>query len=190
MRGRGLRLISVSVDPVSDTAERLEAWARQFGAGPDWTLVTGAKQDVDGLLRALGVFSVDKVNHSPFVLLGNDSAGTWRRIHGLSPVETIRAAVEAISPQTRGETDTVDLTADLGADSPARRYFTDVLLVNQHGKTMRLYSDLLRDKVVVIHVFFSACKNTCPVMMSALPAVAGASGRSPRSGCPPTVVDG
>jgi protein SCO1 len=168
MNGRRIRLISVSVDPVNDTAERLKAWAEQFGAGPDWTLVSGTKQDIDGLLRSLGVFSADKANHSPFVLLGNESAGNWRRIHGLSPVERIQAALEAISTPTQGTTDTPDVTLDLGPDSPARRYFTEVLLMNQYGKTMRLYSDLLQGKVVVIHVFFGACKNTCPVMMSAL----------------------
>ena len=38
--------------------------------------------------------------------------------------------------------------------------------MNQYGETMRLYSDLLRGKVVVIHVFFSKCSNTCPLMLA------------------------
>jgi cytochrome oxidase Cu insertion factor (SCO1/SenC/PrrC family) len=58
LQGQGVRLISVSVDPVNDTPERLAAWSAKFGAGPDWTLVTGDKQDVDGLLRALVQFQV------------------------------------------------------------------------------------------------------------------------------------
>jgi protein SCO1 len=166
LKGKGVRLISVSVDPVNDTSERLETWARQFDAGPDWTLVTGAKQDVDGLLRSLGVFSADKADHSPFVLIGNDRAGAWRRIHGLSPIERIRDVIEEMGSQSIVETDRMAAADDLSPDTPAGRYFTDVPLANQYGKTMRLYSDLLRDKVVVINVFFTSCKNTCPVMMS------------------------
>ena len=84
LKGRGVRLISVSVDPVNDTPAQLAAWARKYGAGPDWTLVTGQKQDIDGLLRSLGVYSANRANHSPLILLGDDRKGAWRRIHGLS----------------------------------------------------------------------------------------------------------
>jgi protein SCO1/2 len=45
--------------------------------------------------------------------------------------------------------------------SPAQKYFTDVSLVNQDGEPMRLYSDLLRGKVVVIDFFFATCQGTC-----------------------------
>ena len=43
----------------------------------------------------------------------------------------------------------------------AQRYFTDVELVNQNGEKMRLYSDLLKDKVVVINFFFATCQGSC-----------------------------
>jgi protein SCO1/2 len=43
----------------------------------------------------------------------------------------------------------------------AQRYFTDVELVNQNGEKMRLYSDLLKDKVVVIDFFFATCQGSC-----------------------------
>ncbi|MEW6208864.1 MAG: SCO family protein [Acidobacteriota bacterium] len=50
------------------------------------------------------------------------------------------------------------------ADSPARNYFTDVELVNQDGKTMRFYSDLLKDRIVIINSFFTTCTSVCPPM--------------------------
>jgi protein SCO1/2 len=43
----------------------------------------------------------------------------------------------------------------------AQKYFTDVVLVNQDGRPMRLYSDLLKDKVVVINFFFATCQGVC-----------------------------
>ncbi len=47
------------------------------------------------------------------------------------------------------------------ADSPAKKYFTDVVLVNQNGEKMRFYSDLLRGKVVIINSFFATCAGSC-----------------------------
>ena len=46
-------------------------------------------------------------------------------------------------------------------ESAARKYFTDVLLVNQNGEKMRFYSDLLQNKVVVINSFFATCTGSC-----------------------------
>lgn len=43
----------------------------------------------------------------------------------------------------------------------AQTYFTDVVLVNQHGEKMRFYSDLLRNKVVIINSFFATCTGSC-----------------------------
>ena len=50
----------------------------------------------------------------------------------------------------------------------AREYFTDVVLVNQDGREMRLYSDLLKDRVVVISAMFTDCEGVCPVTMGNL----------------------
>lgn len=48
--------------------------------------------------------------------------------------------------------------------SAAQKYFGDVKLTNQNGLEMRLYSDLIKDRTVVIDVMFSACTGACPVM--------------------------
>ncbi len=47
------------------------------------------------------------------------------------------------------------------AESPAHKYFTDVVLLNQNGERMRLYSDLLQGKVVIIDSFFATCQGSC-----------------------------
>ena len=38
---------------------------------------------------------------------------------------------------------------------PAQKYFGDLKLVNQDGQEMRLYSDLIKDRTVVIDVMFT-----------------------------------
>jgi len=37
--GEDISLISVSVDPATDTPQRMKAWGAQFGAKPGWSLL-------------------------------------------------------------------------------------------------------------------------------------------------------
>ena len=46
----------------------------------------------------------------------------------------------------------------------AQNYFGEIPLVDQDGKTRRLYSDLIQDKVVVIDFMFTSCTGACPIM--------------------------
>jgi protein SCO1/2 len=46
----------------------------------------------------------------------------------------------------------------------ARTYFTDTKLIDQDGKVMRLYSDLLHGRSVVIDTFFTTCTGVCPLI--------------------------
>jgi len=94
-----VNLISISIDPVVDTPERLEEWSRKFGrTDADWTLLTGPKPEIDGLLKALQVFTPEKQDHAPVLLIGGDGAGSWARASALlSPprlAELIHARVE------------------------------------------------------------------------------------------------
>jgi protein SCO1 len=46
-------------------------------------------------------------------------------------------------------------------DSPGHKYFTDVELIDQNGKKVRFYSDLLQGKIVIINSFFATCQGSC-----------------------------
>jgi protein SCO1 len=82
--GKDVHLISVSVDPATDTPERLKAWSQKFGAGPGWTLVTGDRAEITRLLKSLGVYTANIGDHSPLVLIGNDARHQWTRAYGLA----------------------------------------------------------------------------------------------------------
>jgi protein SCO1 len=60
--------------------------------------------------------------------------------------------------------------------SPAQKYFSDVQLVNQNGEKMRLYTDLLQGKTVIINSFFATCQGSCLPMMRNLEKVQEALG--------------
>ena len=87
--GRDVRLISISVDPVTDVPERLKAFAAKFNAASGWTFVTGGNPEINLLLKALGAGVADKNDHTPMVLVGNESASYWTRTYGLAPVSVI-----------------------------------------------------------------------------------------------------
>jgi cytochrome oxidase Cu insertion factor (SCO1/SenC/PrrC family) len=90
------QLISISVDPTIDTPERLRDYAAKFKAEPGWTFVTGDKNEIDSLLQALGVAVVNKNDHTPMILIGNDEAKYWTRAYGLSsPTTLIKTINEA-----------------------------------------------------------------------------------------------
>jgi cytochrome oxidase Cu insertion factor (SCO1/SenC/PrrC family) len=96
--GRDVRIISISVDPLTDTPERMKAWGAKFKAGAGWTLVTGTKPNIDTLLRALGAETASPADHTPAVLIGNDALGQWTRTYGLARptqlVQIIDAALD------------------------------------------------------------------------------------------------
>ena len=48
-------------------------------------------------------------------------------------------------------------------DSPwGEGYFPNVELINQDGKTVRFYDDLIKDKVVAINFIYTHCGDSCP----------------------------
>jgi protein SCO1/2 len=94
--GRDVHLISISVDPANDTPARLKAWSEKFGPGPGWTLVTGTREDMTRLLKALGAYTASVNDHPPLVLIGN-GRGQWTRAYGLAPPAKLIVAIDEMA---------------------------------------------------------------------------------------------
>ena len=45
----------------------------------------------------------------------------------------------------------------------ARNYFTDLPVVTHEGKTLRFYSDVLKDRIVAVTFFYTNCQGMCPI---------------------------
>jgi protein SCO1/2 len=95
--GRDINLISVSVDPETDTPERLKAWGAMFGAKPGWTFVTGAKPEIDRVSMAFTGAAAIKGEHSAIVYIGNDKTGIWTRAYGLHDLERFGNLIEEVT---------------------------------------------------------------------------------------------
>jgi protein SCO1/2 len=96
LAGDSVHLISVSVDPLVDTPARLSAWAARFAVPAPWTLVTGSKPDVDRLLKSLGVFTADKLDHQAIVLIGSGIDNRWIRANALAAPSKLAELVAAV----------------------------------------------------------------------------------------------
>ena len=59
-------------------------------------------------------------------------------------------------------------TDEAAAEEKARSYFTDLEVIDQNGKRLRFYSDVLKDRVVLINFIFTNCPDACPLMTQKL----------------------
>ncbi|MDH3673099.1 MAG: SCO family protein [Gammaproteobacteria bacterium] len=53
-------------------------------------------------------------------------------------------------------------------EQKTRQYFTDLPLLTQEGKSVRFYTDVLKDRVVLINFMYTNCKDACPLMTQML----------------------
>jgi cytochrome oxidase Cu insertion factor (SCO1/SenC/PrrC family) len=161
---RGTALFSITLDPAMDTPGELKKWAAQFKPGKGWSLLTGATADINKVLKACGAYVSDKAAHAPFVLIGSPARKQWLRLEGNPSTDEVLRSIAAL----RGPVaPAADATPAAGAVT-AETYFTDVLLTNQDGKKVRLYTDLLKDRVVVMNAFFASCSGACSMTMPRL----------------------
>lgn len=67
------------------------------------------------------------------------------------------------------------LTAAIASVADSNRkgaaYFTNVELTTQYGNKVRFYDDLLKDKIVVIELFYTSCIDRCPLETARLAQV-------------------
>ena len=99
--GRDVFLLSITVDPVTDTPEKLRQYARAVGARPGWEFLTGDKASVSAVLRKLGQYVEVRDAHSNLIIVGNEPTGLWKKAFGLAdPAEVVRI-VESVANDGR-----------------------------------------------------------------------------------------
>jgi protein SCO1/2 len=94
--GRDVFLISISVDPETDTPAQLLKFAKAAGAKPGWHFVTGNKKNVSAALHKLGLLTDTKESHTAIVLIGNEPKGVWKKAFGLAPADDVVKLVQEV----------------------------------------------------------------------------------------------
>jgi len=97
--GNDVQLVSMSVDPGRDTPARLKSYAGKLGAGDNWTFLTGAKHNVDTVLKEFGAYTPNFDDHTPMLVVGDPASGRWYRFFGFVSPERLLGAVETLHKQ-------------------------------------------------------------------------------------------
>lgn len=94
--GRDVLMISISVDPETDTPAVLKKYADAFKAQPGWYFLTGEKKNVDLVLAKLGGYVEDKQQHTSTLIIGNVKTGEWMKVLAMSNPTEIASAVNKL----------------------------------------------------------------------------------------------
>jgi protein SCO1 len=101
--GRDIFFYSLSIDPETDTPERLKEYAKTFGAGPGWLFLTGKPEDIHVIRHKLGERSKVLSDHRNEILLGNGATGLWARNNVLGDLNSLALTVRGMDPAWRLE---------------------------------------------------------------------------------------
>ncbi len=87
---KGLRFVSMSLTPLSDTPDALRAYKQQHGIGADWTFLTGTPRNMERVQRALGLIGSDDngdtddlLSHSAMAKLCDERNLRWSHVNTL-----------------------------------------------------------------------------------------------------------
>lgn len=96
------------------------------------------------------------------VLAASPAVGAEPAPAPAAPAATPKAGAKGATPEARRE--------------KARAWFTDTVLVNQDGKEVRFFSDVLDGNVVLVSFIFTRCVEACPLICQKMNAVRRALG--------------
>ena len=99
--GDEVMLVSMSVDPVRDTPQRLKAYSAKHRAGQGWLWLTGPKADVDDVLTGLGAYTSNFEDHPSMVLIGDGRTGEWKRLFGFPNPDRVVQIVNDLRERRR-----------------------------------------------------------------------------------------
>ena len=94
--GKEVVLVTISVDPLRDTPQRLREHAGRWQAGEGWVWLTGAKPDVDSTLKGFGAYTPRFEDHPAMILIGDARAARWTRFFGFPSVEQLLEQIDAM----------------------------------------------------------------------------------------------
>jgi protein SCO1/2 len=107
--GRDIFMYSISLEPETDTPEKLKAYAEAFDVGPGWLFLTGARNDVEVLRHRLGFVDSDPVQdadleqHIGTVRIANVPLHRWMMSPALlDPEAIVRSVMRVIPGSQRG----------------------------------------------------------------------------------------
>lgn len=94
--GKDAFLVSITVDPTTDTPPRLKEYSGRFHARQGWIFLTGKKENVDWALYKLGQYVEARDDHTTIIIIGNEPKGLWKKAFGLAKPDELVKIVEDV----------------------------------------------------------------------------------------------
>lgn len=94
--GKDAFLVSITVDPETDTPPRLKEYSRRFHAREGWIFLTGKKENVEWALYKLGQYVEKKDDHTTIVIIGNEPKGLWKKAFGLAKPDELMKIIDDV----------------------------------------------------------------------------------------------
>jgi protein SCO1/2 len=94
--GKDAYIVSISVDPDTDTPPVLKEYAQRFKARPGWSFLTGKRQDVETVLHKIGQYVDAREDHLNVFIIGNERTGLWKKAFGLARPGDIIKVVDSV----------------------------------------------------------------------------------------------
>ncbi|HEX7317706.1 MAG TPA: SCO family protein [Pyrinomonadaceae bacterium] len=109
--GKDVFIVSISVDPTTDTPTRLKEYAKRFHAKAGWTFLTGKKENVDWALYKLGQYVESKDDHTTIIIVGNETTGLWKKALGMAKADELIQIVNSVA-NDKGEAETSNVKGE------------------------------------------------------------------------------
>lgn len=109
--GRDIFFYSISLDPETDTPERLREYAAAFDAPEGWVFLTGTKENVDLIRHSMGERSESLSQHRSDMVIGNAATGEWRRASLMGSLVVLTEDILDLDPSWSRQPATAPATA-------------------------------------------------------------------------------
>ncbi|MFZ2446903.1 MAG: SUMF1/EgtB/PvdO family nonheme iron enzyme [Syntrophobacteraceae bacterium] len=102
---RSVRLVSISIDPESDTPEKMKDYLARYNSGEGWDFLTGSREDIALVLKAMNVTHGASPDgkimppRSMYALRGPKSNG-WMLINGRGGSSGLKEALKELEKET------------------------------------------------------------------------------------------
>ncbi len=90
-----VRLVSITIDPETDTPPLMKTYLKQFGAQPGWDFLTGDKETILRVMNAFGIQASDMITLDNSLLMRAVN-GQWFKFDGELSGETFQTEFDRL----------------------------------------------------------------------------------------------
>lgn len=88
--GKEVRFISISIDPLNDTPEKLTAFTKKMEVNdPEWFFLTGDMKSIDYVVGKLGAYSEGVEDHFVGMIMGSTQQSRFKKVRPDAPPQAI-----------------------------------------------------------------------------------------------------